>query len=44
MDFSNTGSVKQLLFLENALKKTTKYFLKFLFVFESTILLVNNGN
>ena len=31
------------LFLENALKKTTEYFLKFLFFFESTILPVNNG-
>ena len=31
-------------FLENALKKTTEYFLKFLFLFESTILPVNNEN
>ena len=30
-------------FLENALKKTTEYFLKFLFLFESTILPINNG-
>ena len=30
-------------FLENDLKKTTKYFLKFLSLFESTILPVNNG-
>ena len=30
-------------FLENALKNTTEYFLKFLFLFESTILPVNNG-
>ena len=31
-------------FLENAKKKkTTEYFLKFLFLFESTILPVNNG-
>ena len=29
-------------FLENAFKKTTEYFLKFLFLFESTILPVNN--
>ena len=30
-------------FLENALKKTTEYCLRFLFLFESTILPVNNG-
>ena len=30
-------------FLENALEKTTEYFPKFLFLFESTILPVNNG-
>ena len=30
-------------FLENALKKTIEYYLKFLFLFESTILPVNNG-
>ena len=37
------GSVKYP-FLENTLKKkTTEYFLKFLFLFESTILTVNNG-
>ena len=30
-------------FLENALKKSTEYFLKFLFLFESTILPVNSG-
>ena len=30
-------------FLENALKKTTEYFLKFIFLFESTILPVNSG-
>ena len=30
-------------FLENALKKTTKYFPKFLFLFESAILPFNNG-
>ena len=30
-------------FLENALKKTTGDFLKFIFLFESTILPVNNG-
>ena len=29
-------------FLENALKATTEYFLKFLYLFESTILSVNN--
>ena len=29
-------------FLENALKKTTEYFLKFFFLFECTILPVNN--
>ena len=39
----NIGSAKYLFLLENALKKTTKYFLKFLFLFESTILSVNNG-
>ena len=38
------GSAKYLLFFENALKKATEYFLKFLFLFESTILPVNNGN
>ena len=31
------------IFLANALKKTTENFPKFLFVFESTILSVNNG-
>ena len=41
--FSTTGSAKYLSFLESALKKTTQYFLKFLFLFESTILTVNNG-
>ena len=30
-------------FLENGLKKTIEYFLKFLFLFEITILPVNNG-
>ena len=36
--------VRQIPFiLENASKKTTKYFLKFLFLFESIILPVNNG-
>ena len=30
-------------FFENGLKKTTEYFRKFLFLFESTILPVNNG-
>ena len=30
-------------FFENALKKTTEYFLKFLFLFQSTILSINNG-
>ena len=30
-------------FLENALKKTTEYFPKFLFLFESTIFPFNNG-
>ena len=30
-------------FLENALKNTIEYFLKFLFLFESTILSVNSG-
>ena len=38
----STGSAKYL-FLENDLKKTTEYFLKFLFLFENTILPVNNG-
>ena len=39
------GSAKYVfLFLENHIKKTTEYFLKFLFfLFESTILPVNNG-
>ena len=36
------GPPNNFLFLENALKKTTEYFLKF-FLFESTILPVNNG-
>ena len=31
------------IFLENALKKTTEYFLKLNFLFESTILSVNTG-
>ena len=30
-------------FLENALKETINHFLKFLFLFESAILPVNNG-
>ena len=30
-------------FLENALEKTTEYFLNFLFLFESTMLPFNNG-
>ena len=30
-------------FCENALKKTTEYFLKFLVLFESKMLSVNNG-
>ena len=30
-------------FLENAKKETPEYFLKFLFLFESTILPFNNG-
>ena len=30
-------------FLENTIKQTTKYFLKFLLLFKSTILSVNNG-
>ena len=38
-----TRSTKYFFILENALKKTTEYFLKFRFLFESTILLpVNN--
>ena len=37
----NTGSI--IPFLENASKKTTEYFLKFIFLFESTMLPVNNG-
>ena len=36
------GSAKYL-FLENVLKKITEYFLKFLFLFENTILLINDG-
>ena len=32
------GSAKYFFFLENAVKKTAEYFLKFLFLFESTIL------
>ena len=39
----NKGSAKYLFFLEHALKKTSEYFLKFFFLFESTILPVNNG-
>ena len=38
----STASAKYL-FLEKALKKTTIYFLKFLSLFKSTILPVNNG-
>ena len=30
-------------FFLNALKKSTEYFLKFLFLFESTIFRINNG-
>ena len=37
------GPPNTFLFLENVLKKTTEYFLKFLFLFENTILPVNNG-
>ena len=40
--FHSNGSAKYL-FSENALKITPEYFLKFLFLFESTILPVNNG-
>ena len=36
-------SIHQIPFLENALKKTTEYFLKFLFLFESTIFPVNKN-
>ena len=36
------GPPNTFFFLENALKKTTEYFLKFLFIFESTILPINN--
>ena len=39
---NSTGSAKYP-FFENALKKATEYFLKFLFLFESTILPVKNG-
>ena len=35
--FINIGFAKYLFILENALKKITKYFLKFIFLFESTI-------
>ena len=35
--------VLQIPFFWKMLKKTTEYFLKFLFLFESTILPVNNG-
>ena len=42
--FSKKYRVRQILFfLENALKKTTEYFLKFLSLFESTIIPANNG-
>ena len=41
--YTYIGSAKYFFFLENALKKVTEYFLKFLFLFESTILPVNNG-
>ena len=37
------GSAKYLCFLANDLKKTTEYFLKFICLFESAILPVNNG-
>ena len=36
------GPPNTFFFLENALKKLLKYFLKFLLLFESTILPVNN--
>ena len=40
----NKGFAKYLFFVENALeKKLTEYFLKFLFLFKSTILSVNSG-
>ena len=38
------GPPNNFFFLENVLKKTTEYFLKFLFLFECKILPVNNGN
>ena len=36
------GIIQQLFFSENALRKTAEYFLKFLFLFESTIPPINN--
>ena len=41
--FEDKYRVRQIPFFEKCFKKTTKYFLKFLFLFESTILPVNNG-
>ena len=37
------GPPSNFVFLENALKKTTEYFIKILFLFESTVLPFNNG-
>ena len=39
----NFTFVRQVPFSGKCFKKTTEYFLKFLFLFESTILSVNNG-
>ena len=43
-NYSNNYRQTPFFFLENSLKKkTTEYFFKFLFLFETTILPVNNG-
>ena len=39
----NKGSTQYIFFLGKYFKKNTEYFLKFLFLFESTILAVTNG-
>ena len=43
VSYNGTCSVSGTFFLENALKKTTEYLLKFLYLFKSLILPVNNG-
>ena len=41
--FAVQGPPNTFLFLENPLKKINEYFLKFPFLFENTILPINNG-